>query len=340
LIPPECATNERTLQRRYWRLAAVLFLGGGLGAIPSDALHRPEHPPTIYLLPALALVSGLICVACANRVPRPWLHLMTTIATLEIALTVWLTSSDVFAIYYILIAFYAAYVFHDRRAIAGHFAFASLAALLPIVYDPSTARQTLEQGMTLIPTLWLTGGAIVYLRERLEASELGFRQLAERDPLTGVANYRVLSDRLPDELERHRRYGHSLGVVVVDLDDFKRVNDEHGHMHGDRVLQEVAGALMDSVRSHDIVVRHGGDEFAVIAPETDREQAEALAERIRRDLSQISVEGRAIGASTGCAVCPDDADSVNQLLSHADFELRASKTSRPRVGRTPVGVDR
>jgi diguanylate cyclase (GGDEF)-like protein len=340
LTPPECTTREGELQRRYWRLAAVLFIGGGLGAVPSDALHRPEHPPTIYLLPVLALVSGLLCVALANRVPRPWLHLMTAIATLEIALTVWLTSSEVFAIYYILIAFYAAYVFHDRRAIAAHFAFASLASLLPILYDPSSARATLEQGTALIPTLWLTGGAIVYLRERLEASERGYRELAERDPLTGVANYRVLSDRLPDELDRHRRYGHSLGVVVVDLDDFKRVNDEHGHLHGDRVLQEVAGALMASVRSHDIVVRHGGDEFAVIAPETDRQRAEALAERIRRDLSQISVEGRAIGASTGCAVCPDDADSVNQLLSHADFELRASKTSRPRMARTPVIADR
>src|SRR5215471_11812124 len=118
------ATSERTLQRRYWRLAAVLFIGGGIGAIPSDALHRPEHSPTIYLLPVLALVSGLICVVCADRVPRRWLHLMTAVATLEIALTVWVTKSEVFATYYILIAFYAAYVFRDRRAIAGHFAFA------------------------------------------------------------------------------------------------------------------------------------------------------------------------------------------------------------------------
>jgi diguanylate cyclase (GGDEF)-like protein len=339
LTPPECKTSERILQRRYWRLAAVLFIGGGLGAIPADALHRPAHPPTIYLLPLLAGVSGLICVACADRFPRRWLHLMVPIATLEIALTVWVTKSEVFAIYYILIAFYAAYVFHDRRAIAGHFAFASLASLLPIVYDTATARETLEQGMALIPTLWLTGGAIVFLREQLEASELGYRRLAERDPLTGVANYRVLSERLPDELDRHRRYGHCLGIVVVDLDDFKRVNDEHGHLHGDRVLQEVAGALMGSVRSHDIVVRHGGDEFAVIAPQTDREQVQALATRIRNDLAQISVESRRIGASTGCAVFPDDADSVNQLLSRADFELRASKTSRPRVTRTPVTAD-
>jgi diguanylate cyclase (GGDEF)-like protein len=332
-------TSEKTLQRRYWRLAAVLFIGGGLGAIPSDALHRPEHPPTIYLLPLLAIVSGLICLTLANRVSRRWLSLMTAIATLEIALTVWLTSSAAFAYYYLLIAFFAAYVFSDRRVIAGHFVFASVAALLPIAYDPATARETLEQGMTLIPTLFLTGSAIVFLRERLEQSELGYRRLAERDPLTGVGNYRVLSDRLPDEIERHRRYGHCLGVVVVDLDDFKRVNDEHGHLRGDLVLQEVAQSLMAVVRSHDVVIRHGGDEFAIIAPETDRGETEELAARMRRHLAQISVDGLSVGASTGCAVCPDDAMSVNGLLSHADQELRANKVSRPRGRRSAISAD-
>jgi diguanylate cyclase (GGDEF)-like protein len=316
----------------------VLFIGGGVGAVPSDALHRPAHEPTIYLLPLLAIFSGLVCLALADRVPRVWLHLMTAIATLEIALTVWLTSSPVFAIYYILVAFYAAYVFDNRWAIGGHFAFASLAALLPVAYDPANARETLEQGMALIPTLFLTGGAIVYLRERLEESEARYRRLSERDPLTGVANYRVLSERLPAELERHRRHGHQLSVIVVDLDDFKLVNDEYGHQRGDRVLQEVAGAMMGSVRSHDTVVRHGGDEFTVIAPETDRHEVEALAERLRRDISRIHVDGRAIGASTGCAVFPEDGAVLDQLLSRADYELRASKGVRPRLARSPVSA--
>jgi diguanylate cyclase (GGDEF)-like protein len=338
LIAVDNTANERKLQRRYWRLAAILFIGGGMGAVPSDALHRPEHEPTIYLLPALAVVSGLVCLALANHVARRWLHLLTAIATAEIALTVWLTSSEVFAIYYILVAFYAAYVFDNRWAIAGHFCFASLAALAPIAYDPDTARQTLEQGMALIPTLFLTGGAIVYLRERLERSEARYRRLSERDPLTGVGNYRVLSERLPQELARHRRHDRPLAVMVLDLDDFKRVNDEHGHQHGDRVLQEVAGALMGAVRSHDVVIRHGGDEFAVIAAETDREEAELLADRVRDSLARVKVDGRRMSASTGCAVFPDDADSLDGLLSHADYQLRGGKTARPRLARSAVAA--
>ncbi len=271
-MPIEPATSERDLQRRYWRLAAILFIGGGLGAIPADALHRPEHEPAIYLLPLLALLSGAVCWLIADRVSRRWLPLMTSIATLEIALTVWL-ADDVFAIYYILVCFFAAYVFSDRRMVAFQFAFASRRwRLLPVAYDPDTARETLMQGLVLIPTLLLTAGAITYLRERLEASEERFRRLAESDPLTGVGNYRVLLQKLPGELSHHRRHGRQLALVVVDLDDFKRVNDVFGHQRGDRVLQQVAGSLIGSVRASDVLLRHGGDEFCVVAPETDRDR--------------------------------------------------------------------
>jgi len=331
---PDCPATEQRLQRRYWLLAAVLFIGGGLGAVAADAIHRPAHDSEVYLLPLLAVVSGLVCGALANRASRRWLHLMTTIATIEIAITVWL-ADDVFAIYYILIAFYAAYVFQSRWAIALQFAFASLAALAPAVYEPDTARETFEQGLVLIPTLLLTAGAITYLREQLEASEMRYRRLSERDPLTGVANYRVLTERLPAEVDRHRRHDHDLALVVLDLDNFKRVNDEHGHQDGDRVLQEVAGALMGSVRAHDVVVRHGGDEFAVIAPETDRDQAEALAERMRDAVSRVAVDGDSLTATTGCAVFPEDGDTVNQLLGEGDREMRGGKRSRPRPRLAP-----
>jgi len=330
----DCPITEERLQRRYWLLAAVLFIGGGLGAVAADAIHRPTHDGTVYLLPLLAVVSGLVCGALANHVSRRWLHLMTTIATLEIALTVWL-AGDVFSTYYILIAFYAAYVFQNRWAIAFQFGLASLAALAPALYEPDTARQTLERGLVLIPTLLLTAGAITYLREQLEASETRYRQLSERDPLTGVANYRVLTDRLPAEVERHRRHDRELAVVVMDLNNFKRVNDELGHQDGDRVLQEVAGALMGSVRSHDVVVRHGGDEFAVIAPETDRDQAEALAERLRDAVTRVAVDGDSLTATTGCAVFPEDGDTVNTLLAEGDRAMRASKHSRPRPRLAP-----
>jgi diguanylate cyclase (GGDEF)-like protein len=325
---PERATSERDLQHRYWRLAAILFAGGGLGAVPAHALSQPEHEEVIVLLPALAFVSGAVCWAIADRAGRRWLPLMTSIATLEIALTVWL-GDRVFATFYILIAFYAAYVLPTRRQIAFQLGLASLASLLPIVYDPDDIRQTLLEAMVLIPTLLLTAGTITYLRERLEASEERFRRLAESDPLTGVGNYRLLSERVTAELERHRRYGRTLALIVVDLNDFKRVNDQFGHQRGDRVLQEVAGALIGSVRGSDCLVRHGGDEFCVIAPETDRERAEELAARLRAGIERVHVDGNSVGSCTGCAIYPEDGTNVDALLSRADERLRVEKEAKP-----------
>ena len=317
---PDAAEQDR----RYWRLAAVLFFGGGMGAIPSDALHRPTHPPEIYLLPLLALVSGVVCLFCATRVSGRWLQVVTVVATLEIALTVAFADS-VFAIYYTFVAIYAAYVFSERRTIGFLVGFASLAALAPIAYDPDSARETLMQGFALIPTLVLSAGTVTFLRERFEASEQRYRELAERDALTGVGNYRMLTNRLRQELERHRRYEHSLAVILVDLDDFKQVNDRHGHQRGDDVLVEVGRVLRESVRVHDVVVRQGGDEFCVVAPETDRERAEDLATRIREALCEIVIEGERLCSCTGVAVYPDDAGSLEALMASSDTDLRVAK---------------
>lgn len=332
----EGCPERRAQVVRNWQLAAVLFIGGGLGAFPTDALHQPTHPPTIYLLPLLAIVSGLFCWAVARRASGRWLPVMTAIATLEIALTVWLTGDQNFAVFYILVAFYAAYVFPSRRMVGLQFGLAALCSLLPAVYDAGEAREVLAQSTVLIPTLLLTAGAITFLREQLEASQARYRRLSESDPLTGVSNYRVLTERLPQELERHRRHGRRLALLLVDLDDFKQVNDQHGHQYGDHVLQEVATALGESVRSHDIVVRHGGDEFSVIAPETDRERAEALCIRLSDAIESITVGNRRMSATTGCAIFPDDAGSLNELLASADDELLSNKDAKPELSRHHV----
>jgi diguanylate cyclase (GGDEF)-like protein len=327
--------EEKTHVIRNWQLAGILFIGGGLGAFPTDALYEPSHPATIYLLPVLAIVSGLFCLAVAKRASARWLPVMATVASLEIALTVWLTNDHNFAVFYILVAFYAAYVFSDRRMVAFQFGLAAVCALLPVAYDPAHARETIAQATVLIPTLLLTAGAITFLREQLQASESRYRRLSESDPLTGVSNYRVLTERLPQELQRHRRHRHQLALLLIDLDDFKLVNDQHGHQYGDRVLQEVASALTASVRSHDVVVRHGGDEFSVIAPETNREEGDALCVRLQDAIESITVGNRRMSATTGCAVFPDDAGSLNELLAHADDVLLASKDGKPGLLRHP-----
>lgn len=320
------ARSEET--RQNWRLAAILFAGGGLGAVLPDALHDPPHPLTIFLLPLLALVSGAACWWLAGRLSHPWLHLVAVIATLEIALTVSLADQG-FVTYYTFIAIFSAYVFRDRRWIAVHIGFAAILSFAPLLFSDETTRQGLLRGLVLVPTLIMAGVAVAFLRERLAASEDRYRDLSERDPLTGVGNYRMLSLHVPRELRRHKRYQRPLVLFVIDLDDFKRINDSYGHQRGDAVLQEIGLALMAGVRDHDIVVRQGGDEFAVVAPETDQRAGELLGERLAAAVRRVSADGRPIGCSMGVARFPEDADSLEGLLAAADARLRDVKGEKP-----------
>jgi diguanylate cyclase (GGDEF)-like protein len=330
------ASREET--RRDYLLAGVLFIGGGFGAVIPDLLHEPSHPATIFLLPLLAVVSGVVVLALAGRLRRRWLHALAVIAALEVALTV-AYADPIFATYYTFVAIFAAYVFTSRKAIAVHIAFISLLAFAPLVYSDDPANAILEQGSILVPTLILAAGAVAYLRERLGASEARYRRLSELDPLTGIGNYRMLTTLLPRELRRHARTGRPLALLVLDLDGFKRVNDNYGHQRGDAVLQAVARALVDGVRDHDIVVRQGGDEFAVVAPETDEDAARALAGRLCAAISAISPDGAQIGASTGLAVFPRDAETLEGLLAVADAQLRGAKDAREeRYARTARAI--
>jgi diguanylate cyclase (GGDEF)-like protein len=142
-----------------------------------------------------------------------------------------------------------------------------------------------------------------------------------------VGNYRLLDSRLQYEVTRHRRNGRPLSLVVLDLDGFKQVNDTLGHPVGDQLLRQVAEVLRAAVREQDTVVRQGGDEFCVIAPETGRAEAEALAGRIKVGLHALVANGEPLSASTGHATFPDDATSAEVLLAHADLEQRRDKAT-------------
>ena len=269
-----------------------------------------------------------MCWRLAGKLSWRWLHVVAVAAALEIALTVGLADQS-FATYYTFIAIFAAYVFRERRWIACHIGFAAALSFAPLLYSDETPRESLLRGLVLVPTIVMAGIAVAFLRERLLASEDRYRDLSERDPLTGVGNYRMLSLHVPRELRRHQRYQHPLVLFVIDLDDFKRINDSYGHQRGDAVLQEIGLALMAGVRDHDIVVRQGGDEFAVVAPETDQRAGELLAERLTAAVRRVSADGRPIGCSMGIARFPEDADSLEGLLAAADARLRDIKADKP-----------
>jgi two-component system, cell cycle response regulator len=168
--------------------------------------------------------------------------------------------------------------------------------------------------------------------ERLEV-------LAHTDPLTLLLNRRALTERLAAEVERSRRYSSALSLLMVDLDHFKDVNDQHGHLVGDVVLRAVAEVLQQAVRSADVVARYGGEEFVVVLPETPLSGARVFAERIRAAIAAFPFAADAghgpvqVTASVGIAVFPSDGvDSVGDLLARADEALyRAKSAGRNRV---------
>jgi diguanylate cyclase (GGDEF)-like protein len=167
------------------------------------------------------------------------------------------------------------------------------------------------------------GGAL--LAGRVRARERRLRALALRDPLTGLGNRRALDERLAAEIARHRRHGRRFALVVMDLDGFKRVNDRFGHQAGDEILRDVAHAVRLAVREHDTVVRLGGDELCVLAPETGAEEAAALTERLRRAVREAVAGLDGLSVSAGWSIFPDDGGRADVLLAAADGAAMAAK---------------
>jgi len=160
---------------------------------------------------------------------------------------------------------------------------------------------------------------------RRQARERRLEELSRRDPLTGLGNARLLRERLAYEIARHARHDRPLAVVVLDLDGFKGVNDRFGHAAGDEVLREVAGALARTVRDQDTVVRQGGDEFCVLAPESGREDAARLAERLRHGVAAAVTGLDGLSASFGAAIYPEDGETAAGLLEAADVVAMEAK---------------
>ena len=164
---------------------------------------------------------------------------------------------------------------------------------------------------------------------RLERERDTLRRDALADPLTGVANRRSLLLRAEYEIARHHRARHSFAVVMLDLDGFKQLNDRFGHAAGDDLLRDVAGALRLAMRAQDTVARFGGDEFCVLAPETDERGTERLAARVTQAVRDVSVGMETVAGSVGIAVFPIDGTSTAKLMRIADERLLTAKRCRP-----------
>src|SRR5207245_3602374 len=183
----------------------------------------------------------------------------------------------------------------------------------------------------------------------LEYEELKKLELnAVTDPLTGLYNRRLFGESFEKELNRARRYTQPLSLVILDLHRFKEVNDKHGHPRGDEVLRAAAATLKKALRTSDSAFRIGGDEFALLLPQTDSDQAQALSRRVETVFSemlqplQLSVT---VAMDHGIAIFPQDAEQADQLIRIADERLYRLKhanhtktnngSARPQVSSVP-----
>ena len=164
------------------------------------------------------------------------------------------------------------------------------------------------------------------------------KQLAYLDGLTGIFNRRFFELRIAEEIERARRFDSGMGVIMIDIDQFKRLNDEFGHLLGDEVLRQVSSILHQQLRKIDVVCRYGGEEFAILLPQTSPQYSVGVAEKLRRMVEAWQFPGvpRPVTISAGAANYPDHGTTRDELVNAADAGLYAAKQAgRNRVCLAP-----
>lgn len=232
---------------------------------------------------------------------------------------------------YMLPILFAAAAQPPRRVLA-FAAFVGVVIWAPLFYEDSGAGTALDIGTQLV-TLLAIGSAVwvlfvilrlqrrIILRQRAEAETL-----AREDSLTGLGNRRAFTEMLELEVARARRGSRPLSVMICDLDDFKATNDRNGHEAGDELLRRAAQRLRHTARQSDACFRWGGDEFSLLLPDTDREQGERLAERIRDAVAEVALPDGAAPLQITCGVAQlVPGQEARGLVARADDDLLERK---------------
>ncbi len=302
---------------RSW-VAAALAATGAIALLSVILLHHWQalHLLVLSIATGVAAVNAAVRLLLSERMPRWTLNVDVAAGNLFASIAVAAAAREhiILANLYLLVAFFAFLYLRIAEALM-HLALAGLeyAVILHFVTHPLESP--------VIAWLSVFGTAIV-----LGAVAIGLvsvlRMSATEDPLTGLANRRLWDERLEEELERAKRSGDSLSVIIIDIDHFKSVNDTKGHEAGDRLLSEIAASLSRAIRgSGDFLARIGGDEFAVLAPGSAEISARSIVNRLAGTLPE------GISASFGFASW-DSVESATELVHRADQDMYQSKRRR------------
>jgi diguanylate cyclase (GGDEF)-like protein len=326
-------------QAQTWRrqLTLTLVLGVPPVVYTCAMLWDVHARGFYYLLDALWLATVLTLLFTWYKKITTYVGLVAFISIAVAALMIGFIAYDKqeFEIHVILAAlnFSAAglYWYRIRRASAGVFAtvlgFVAWGVTLPagLVLATRFPSIRIEAEVWNIPKYLVAVGMIVTL---LENQILESDHLAYHDALTGLPNRRLLQDRLLQALARAERDRHKVAVLLLDLDDFKEVNDNFGHRIGDAALQQVVAKLSSRMRGSDTLARTGGDEFTIVSEVTSAEGAQTLAAALESALlAPLQVEHALVrtGVSVGYALYPDDKTTPDDLCAAADRAMYAAK---------------
>jgi diguanylate cyclase (GGDEF)-like protein len=316
-----------------WRTAAVLFWAAGVGAIvelwSGLIVDVVVHPSLTIAIAGCSLVLGCVWWIFGElKVGEKWLHI-GVILSYAILVPTFANAPGIEAylgIVYLVPLIYSA-LFLPSKSLFFYIAL-SVALIIQASLRHVDSEYGVIPGLLTIVTLVSTAGLTLYVRLELNRIERQAAALSGRDALTGLANLRPLYERLEQGLrDSERGYG-GVTVIMLDLDGFKRVNDEHSHSAGDATLRVVAQAITDTVRRDELVARRGGDEFAIVTSATDPEDIATLVRRIGHNVSDARIDllpgdGR-WGVTVGYATSREG-DTVGRLLARADRELHDAK---------------
>src|ERR671937_278591 len=282
----------------------------------------------LLLVAAVAYAAAASYLVLFDRLPQWYFPASPLVGTILVSLAVYFggpEASSAYAMYYFWVALAACYFFAPAVATA-HLVLASAAYGFVLAVEPGHVGVSSLKWALLSGTLFATGTVMVALRGQVRHLVTELAAAARTDSLTGLANRRELEDRFASELERATRGGRPLSIIVLDLDWFKEFNDRFGHAAGDRALNQLGEALRRAARASDIVARLGGEEFAVLAPETDELEGRQLADRLRAEVrASFARKTEKMTVSCGVATFPVHGITAGELLHAADRALYEAK---------------
>jgi diguanylate cyclase (GGDEF)-like protein len=327
------------------RLVAVIC---SLTALLS-LLFLPLDEPTVaigaggWIIAGALIASGLVGGrALRRRRPPPGFDALLAISYLglvSVGVLEWLAGGTVSAYSQLTMLWVAAATgVHPLRRSFVFFAVVAVVTAAPLLYDGWSGDLAAELAAQFI--FWAALGSLVFVlmsyvrgqRIELREGERQAHELARADELTGLSNRRAFDEALEAELARSLRAASTTSVAMIDLDRFKQINDRYGHLEGDRCLREAARAVERALRAGDRAFRWGGDEFALLLPDTDREGAEQAAMRIAAEVLNTcaATDGTPLAISWGAAEATAGMTG-DELLGQADLALMTLKREKLRT---------